>query len=92
MRNLIRTIAAIAIAGCAFISPPALAQDEVRRVDVRFAAGTSGASYSDTIAGYNSIEYFLTANAGQRMRIELNTSVDFHAEVTRVFHREVTHL
>jgi uncharacterized protein YraI len=74
MRNLIRTVAAIAIAGCAFNCPPALAQDEVRRVDVRFAAGTSGASYSDTIVGYNSIEYFLTANAGQRMRIDLSTS------------------
>lgn len=74
MWNLIRRAGAIAIAGCTLISFPAFAQDEVRRVDVRFTAGTSGASYSDTIVGYDSIEYFLTANTGQRMRIELNTS------------------
>ena len=74
MRNLVRTVAAMAVAGCAFTGTVALAQDDVRRVDVRFAAGTSGASYSDTIVGYDSVEYFLDASAGQRMRVDLNTS------------------
>ncbi|PZX13652.1 SH3 domain-containing protein [Palleronia aestuarii] len=74
MLYLTRAVAAAAIAGWALIGLPALAQDDVRRVDVRFAPGTSGASYSDTIVGYDSIEYFLTADAGQRMRIDLSTS------------------
>lgn len=74
MRNLIWAITAISLAGGVIFGSAARAQDQVRRVDVSFAAGTSGASYSDTIVGYDSVEYFLSASGGQQMRIDLSTS------------------
>lgn len=74
MRNLIGAIMAIGFAGGVFLGSAALAQDQIRRVDVSFAAGTSGASYSDRIVGYESVEYLLSASGGQQMRIDLNTS------------------
>jgi hypothetical protein len=51
-----------------------LAQDEMRSEAVRFAAGTSGATISDTIVGRESVAYRLGAEAGQRMVISLSPS------------------
>lgn len=74
MRNLLRGIVVISWAGGVFFGSTALAQDPVRRVDVSFAQGTSGASYSGSIIGYESVDYFLSASGGQRMGIEMSTS------------------
>jgi hypothetical protein len=52
--------------------PPALA-DEVVPIDVRFAPGTTGATYNHRIQGDNSVEYRLQAQQGQTMRIALTT-------------------
>jgi hypothetical protein len=51
-----------------------LAQDDMRTEAVRFAAGASGATISDTIVGRESVAYRLGAEAGQRMVISLNPS------------------
>lgn len=48
---------------------PAKAADEVRRVDVHFAAGASSASYTGKVRGYNTVEYRLDARAGQVMSV-----------------------
>ncbi|WP_051631220.1 SH3 domain-containing protein [Afifella pfennigii] len=61
--------------------PAALAQDEIRKEEVRFPAGQSGTAIRDSIKGRQSVSYLLGAEAGQRMRVDLrssNTSVYFN--------------
>ncbi|MBF9033517.1 SH3 domain-containing protein [Rhodobacterales bacterium HKCCE2091] len=58
----------------AIVSTAAASAQDVRTVDVRFAAGSSGASYSDSITGYEAVEYELDARAGQYMTVEMTTS------------------
>lgn len=48
------------------------AQD-VRSVDVRFPRGTSGTTLSDTVAGYQGIDYRLGVSTGQLMSVRLDT-------------------
>lgn len=54
------------------VAAPVVAQAP-QQVEVHFLPGTSGASYSETIAGHDTVEYYLTANAGQVMGVTLNT-------------------
>lgn len=59
---------------------PVLGQDERDR-DVRFAAGTTGATISDSITGREFVVYRIGAEAGQRMDISLtsdNTATYFN--------------
>ena len=41
-----------------------------RDVAVRFKPGTSSAAYKDTIKGYDSVNYYLEAAAGQRLKVD----------------------
>ena len=50
----------------------ALAQD-TRTVDVRFPRGSSGTTLSDTIVGYQTINYRIGVSAGQTMSVQLDT-------------------
>ncbi|MGO4854754.1 DNA breaking-rejoining protein [Phaeovulum sp. W22_SRMD_FR3] len=50
---------------------PALA-DDVRRETVHFAAGTSGATLTSMVKGYNSVQYSLSVRAGQKMSVQLD--------------------
>ncbi|MDF2994494.1 MAG: hypothetical protein K0R27_131 [Xanthobacteraceae bacterium] len=55
--------------------------DEVRRVDVRFAAGASSASYTGNVRGRDTVEYRLGARAGQTMAVTFrarNPSASFN--------------
>jgi hypothetical protein len=52
----------------------ALNAEEMRNVDVRFAAGTSQATLADAITGYDSVLYRVGAEAGQTMRVALSAS------------------
>ena len=53
-------------------TPAALvAQDDTRTETVRFDAGTSGTTITDSITGYESVLYTLGAEAGQRMQVSL---------------------
>lgn len=53
-------------------APAALvAQDDTRTETVRFDAGTSGTTITDSITGYESVLYTLGAEAGQRMQVRL---------------------
>lgn len=53
-------------------APAALvAQDDTRTKTVRFDAGTSGTTITDSITGYESVLYTLGAEAGQRMQVSL---------------------
>lgn len=57
------------------------AADEVRRVDVRFAAGASSASYKGNVRGRDTVEYRLGARAGQTMAVTFrarNPSASFN--------------
>lgn len=58
----------------AILAPAAAvrAQDDMRTQSVRFAAGTTGTTISDSIVGRQSVAYKLGAEAGQRMVISLN--------------------
>lgn len=47
------------------------AQD-TRTVDVKFPRGTSGTTVSDSITGYQSVNYRLGVSAGQRMDVQLD--------------------
>lgn len=50
------------------------AQDNTRTEQVRFAAGTSGTTITDSITGYESVLYQIGAEAGQRMMVRLEPS------------------
>ncbi|WP_286719672.1 SH3 domain-containing protein [Devosia sp. 63-57] len=52
---------------------PASAQD-ARTVDVRFPRGASGTTLSDTIEGYQTIDYRIGVSAGQTMSVQLDTN------------------
>lgn len=65
-------------------TPIALAQNDVRTEQVRFAPGTSGTTINDSIKGYESILYRIGAEAGQRMKVRLepsNTATYFNVYV-----------
>lgn len=51
---------------------PALA-DDVRRETVQFAPGTSGATLTSKVRGYNSVQYSLSVRAGQKMSVQLDS-------------------
>ncbi|MBJ3783732.1 SH3 domain-containing protein [Devosia sediminis] len=74
-RELVFTIRAfVALALAALLAVlPAGAQDN-RTVDVRFPRGASGTTVSDSITGYQSINYRIGVSAGQRMSVQLDTS------------------
>lgn len=50
----------------------ALSQD-ARNVDVRFPRGSSGTTITDTISGYQTINYRIGVSAGQNMSVQLDT-------------------
>jgi len=52
----------------ATLSTMAAAAD--RDVPVRFKPGTSSAAYTDAIKGYDSVNYYLEAAAGQRLQVD----------------------
>lgn len=52
---------------------PASAQD-TRTVDVRFPRGASGTTLSDTIVGYETVNYRIGVSAGQTMSVQLDTN------------------
>ncbi|MCA0938461.1 SH3 domain-containing protein [Salipiger pacificus] len=68
-----RTLCNLALGLMAALAGPVAAQD-TRSVEVRFAPGTTGATYSGEISGYAAVDYYLQAGAGQAMQVELQTS------------------
>jgi len=51
-----------------------------KKVNVSFKAGTTGATFSNTVSGNASIDYYIKAKAGQKMSVKLdsaNTSLYF---------------
>jgi hypothetical protein len=52
-------------------SVSATAQEDMRTVQVRFAAGSSGTTITDTITGREVVLYKIGAEAGQRMTVTL---------------------
>ncbi|WP_160288204.1 hypothetical protein ACA097_18315 [Pseudomonas sp. QL9] len=58
----------------ALFSPIALGADKVTTVPVHFAKGASNAQLKGTFGGYDSIEYTLSAKAGQRMTVKISGS------------------
>lgn len=45
-----------------------------RDVTVRFKPGTASATYADTIKGYDSVNYYLEAAAGQRLKVDFDSN------------------
>ncbi|NBD00847.1 g-type lysozyme inhibitor [Atlantibacter hermannii] len=56
---------------CCLLSAPAFAADNFTTVPVQFAKGTSSAQMKGTFAGYDSINYTVTAKQGQQMTIKI---------------------
>ncbi|MEX5411450.1 g-type lysozyme inhibitor [Atlantibacter hermannii] len=56
---------------CCLLSAPAFAADNVTTVPVQFAKGTSSAQMKGTFAGYDSINYTVTAKQGQQMTVKI---------------------
>lgn len=53
-----------------------------KKVNVNFKAGTSGATYSNTVSGNGSVDYIIKAKGGQQMSVTLtspNSSLYFAA-------------
>lgn len=66
----------LAVAAIALLLLPvlsALAQD-TRNVDVRFPRGSSGTTVSDTVTGYQTVNYRIGVSAGQTMSVQLDTN------------------
>lgn len=57
-----------------FTALPALAQDDIRQVQVQFPAGSTGTTLKDRITGRESISYLLGAEAGQVMDLRLTSA------------------
>lgn len=77
------SLAAVASLGLT-IGSLAVAADEVRTVRVQFEPGTSGATITDKITGYESVEYVLGAGEGQFLSVSLrpdNQSTGFNVYV-----------
>ncbi len=53
---------------------PAVARDEIRQETIHFQKGSSGATVSGTLKGYETVDYRLRASAGQTMRVSLRTN------------------
>ena len=69
----LRLAALVAAALLALAPLAATAQDDMRTEQVRFAAGATGTTLSDTITGREYVVYEIGAEAGQQMRIRLTT-------------------
>lgn len=52
---------------------PSLA-DEVRREVVHFAPGSSSSTVKSSVEGYQTVQYSLSVNAGQKMSVQLDSS------------------
>lgn len=48
--------------------------DESRTETLRFAKGATGTAVTSSITGYNTVNYKVTAKAGQHMEVKLSTS------------------
>ncbi|MEM7023640.1 MAG: DNA breaking-rejoining protein [Pseudomonadota bacterium] len=55
------------------VAGPGLAQDEIRKERIQFAAGETSAAVSGSIKGYNIVDYMLGAAKGQTMQVSLQT-------------------
>lgn len=73
---LLRKFIAIALAALLGFVSPAVAQDDMKRVQVQFPAGGSGTTIDGTITGWQSVAYELAAQSGQTMDIRLNASTN----------------
>lgn len=51
------------------------AQD--KRIDVKFRKGATGGTYSNTVTGYGSADFYVTAKSGQQMKAKLTSSNKF---------------
>ena len=71
MKTISLTSLALALSLCA---APLLAQDEVATVPVRFAKGATGTTVKGAFSGYDSVNYTLSARAGQTMAIKIKGS------------------
>lgn len=56
---------------CCLLAAPALAADKVTTVPVQFAKGASSAQVKGAFAGYDSVNYTLTAKQGQQMTVKI---------------------
>jgi hypothetical protein len=55
------------------LMPAAGYAQDVRTVELRFPRGESGTTVSDTIRGYEAVNYRVSVSAGQRMSVQLDT-------------------
>lgn len=68
MKRYIALVAALLTLG----ATPAFA-DTVRQETVRFARGTSGATLTGQVRGYDSVQYSMGVSAGQRLDLQLDS-------------------
>ena len=61
----------LVLGALALALPGAAMADEIRTVRVQFERGTSGATITDQITGYESVNYVLGAREGQFLRVSL---------------------
>jgi len=68
-----RLLAALALALALSTGAPALAQEDIRQVEVHFPAGSTGTTLAGKVTGRESISYLIGAEAGQRMDVKLTS-------------------
>lgn len=68
MKRPVALLAALTMLGGA----PTLA-DSVRQETVRFARGTSGATLTGQVRGYDSVQYSMGVTAGQKLDVQLDS-------------------
>ena len=71
--KIIKSALLMLVIGLPVLSFPVYAED-VRDEKVQFAPGSNGITIKDTISGYQSINYRLSAISGQSMNIVLDSN------------------
>lgn len=59
--------------GIALLAATPSMADDMRREVVRFAPGSSSSTQKATVKGNQTIQYSLSVNTGQKMRVRLNS-------------------
>lgn len=76
--------AALAAALTVALTTPSVAQDHSRTERVEFARGTSSATLHGNIHGYDTVDYVLSARAGQTLNVRLQpTNASAYFNVTK---------
>ena len=73
----IRTVALLVITLALVIAPVNNASAQTKKVNISFRSGTSGGTYSNSLTGYATVDFYLKAKDGQTLSARLSSPNTF---------------